>query len=144
MRTTCMLCCMRAFAASRRSGATSSGSVIARAGAKKFEKQLTAKLIAQICGTVVAPKSSRTSTPRPTSLAIMVRRESQRSANIPATGPRTIPGTSDAINTLATSLALPCMRKTIATCTANSARKSPTKLMVCATHSRLKGVTREG
>ncbi len=114
---------------------------MARAGAKKLEKQLTAKLIAQICGTVAAHASSRISTPRARSLAIMVRRGSQRSANIPATGPRTILGTSDAMNTLAMSRALPCMRKTIATCTANSATKSPSRLTVCASHNRRKGVT---
>jgi len=136
-----MLCCMRAFALSSKSGATSNGRVMARAGAKKFEKQLTAKLIAQICGTVSAHASSRTSTPRATSLTIIVRRGYQRSANIPATGPNAILGTSDARNTLAISLALPCMRKTIATCTANSATKSPNRLTVCASHSRRKGVT---
>ena len=36
---------------------------------------------------------------------------------------------------------LPCMRKTIATCTAKSARKSPSRLTVCASHSRRKAVT---
>jgi len=132
---------MRAFALSSKSGATSNGRVMARAGAKKFEKQLTAKLIAPTCGTVNAHANSRTSTPRATSLAIMVRRGSQRSANIPATGPSTTLGASDARNTLAIPLALPCMRKTIATCTANSARKSPSRLTVCASHNRRKGVT---
>jgi hypothetical protein len=33
------------------------------------------------------------------------------------------------------------MRKTIATCTANSATKSPSRLMVCASHNRRKAVT---
>ena len=114
---------------------------MACAGAKKLEQQLTAKVIAQICGTVAACVSSRIKIPRATSLAIMVRRGSQRSANTPANGPSSTVGASNAMNTPATSRALPCMRNTIATCTANSARKSPSTLTVWANHRRRKGVT---
>ncbi len=90
MRITCMLCCIRAFAANKPSRGTSSGSVMLCAGAKKLEQQLTAQQIAQICGTVTACVSSRIKIPRATSLAIIVRRGSQRSANAPpaAPGPR--------------------------------------------------------
>src|SRR5258708_2637152 len=71
----------------------------------------------------------------------MVRRGFHRSAKTPATGPSTIPGASEASSTPLISRAEPCIRNTIATCTAKIATKSRSRLMVCASHRRWKGVT---
>src|SRR5437762_6650489 len=106
------------------------------AGPKNADTQLSAASTKYTCQTEVDGISSTARPARIRSLATSVGLSGQRSTNTPAIGPTNTMGSMYAICTPVIWLGVPCMANDTTTMTANSARKSPNRLITCAYHTR--------
>src|SRR5260370_572713 len=110
-----------------------------RAEAKKAETKLIVNRMTYITYRSCTNTSASTSTPRIRSLAIIVRFKCHRSTKTPASGLTIASGAINDTSTIATCVAVPCSLNVTTAMIANTARKSPNTLTVCAIHRRRTG-----
>src|SRR4029078_12563974 len=100
------------------------------AGTKKAETTLIVNRITYIKYRSCTNTSVSTSTPRITSLAIIVRFKCHRSTKTPASGLTIAKGAMNDTSTVATCVAVPCSLNVTTSSIANTARKSQNQMTI--------------
>ncbi len=139
----CCACDINPFTAISPAAGASVRTATDCAGMKKLEMTLMVNRMAYIRYRSWTNTSANTSTPRMRSLAIIVRFTFHRSTNTPARGLTMANGAMNETSTMATCVALPWRLKVTRAMIANTARKSPNTLTICAIHNRRTGRSRK-
>src|SRR5215470_14709709 len=138
----CCACDINPFTAISPAIGTSVRTATDCAGTKNAETTLIVNRMTYITYRSCTNTSARTSTPRIRSLAIIVRFKCHRSTKTPASGLTIASGAINETSTIATCVAVPCRLNVTTAMIANTARKSPNTLTICAIHRRRTGRSR--